>query len=100
MPTQILEFYLSDHFMLKCWDRTIEKSSLYKLLPFVEVSKAEKKIVVITPSFYTKKGTTGRTDHCLILVLKQKLIKTGYWCTDPNYLFRTEKEADFQWLYI
>lgn len=99
MPNQILEFYLSDHFMLKCWERTIEKSALYKVLPFVDVCKEEKTFVVITPSFLISKGVIGRLNHCLILVLNYKLIKTGYWCSDPNYLNRTERKAAFQWLY-
>ncbi len=99
MPKQILEFFLSEHFMLKCWERTVEKQTLYKLLPFVDVSQAEKKIIVITPSFYSSKGIVGRPNHCLVLVLKQKLIKTGFWCDHPNYLFKKEQGAEFQLLY-
>ena len=99
MTNRILEFTLTHHFMLQGWDRSIDKQVLYKLLPFVEVSKAEKKLVVITPSFYASKGVEGRANHCLILVFKQKLIKTGYWCDHPNYLFKKERQADFQWLY-
>jgi hypothetical protein len=97
---QIFDFRLTDHFMLRGWDRSIDKSVLHRLLPYVDASKADKKLVVITPSFYNSKGITGREKHCLVLVLKQNLIKTGYWCDNPNYLFKKEKEAEFQWLYI
>lgn len=99
MRVQILEFYLSNHFMLQGWDRSIDKQLLYKLLRFVKSSQVEKKIVIITPSFYSSKGVIGRANHCLVLVLKQKLIKTGFWCDHPNYLFRKETQAEFQLLY-
>jgi hypothetical protein len=100
MPEQILEFYLTHHFMLQGWDRSIDKTTLYKLLPHVEPSQAEKKLIVITPAFYNSKGITGRPKHCLVLVLKQKLIKTGFWCDHPNYLFKKDREAEFQWLFL
>lgn len=99
MPEQILNFYLTHHFMLQGWDRSIDESLLYKLLPYVDVSKADKRVVVITPSFYTSKGVCGRPNHCLVLVLKHKLIKTGFWCNHPDYLFKKECEADFQLLF-
>ena len=100
MPEQILEFYLTHHFMLQGWDRSIDKSILYKLLPFVHSSKADKKVVVITPGFYKSKGVAGRANHCLVLVLKHKNIKTGFWCNRPNYLYKKDREAEIQWLYF
>lgn len=99
MPEKVLEFYLTHHFMLQGWDRSIDKTVLNKILPYVEVSQSEKKLVVVTPAFYTSKGITGRPKHCLVLVLKHKLIKTGFWCDHPNYLFKKDSEAEFQLLY-
>ena len=100
MPERVLEFYLTHHFMLKGWDRSIDKTVLCKVLPFVHASNADKKLVVVTPAFYNSKGVTGRPNHCLVLVLKQKLIKTGFWCDHPNYLFKKDREAEFQWLFL
>ena len=100
MYTKILEFRLTDHFMLRGWERSIDKPTLFKVLPFVEVSEAEKKLVVVTPSFWSKKGIIGKSNHCLVLVMKKDLIVTGYWCSNPNYLQEKEKQANFQWLYI
>jgi hypothetical protein len=88
MSEKVLDFYLTHLFMLQGWDRSIDKVVLYKLLPFVQASNSDKKIIVITPSFYKSKGVIGRPNHCLVLVLRQNLIKTGYWCDHPNYLFR------------
>lgn len=85
--------------MLQGWERRIDKSVLYKLLTFIDSGKAEKKLVVITPSFYNSKGVNGKPNHCLVLVLKQNIIKTGFWCNHPNYLFKKDKDAEFQWLY-
>lgn len=99
MTEQVLEFYLTHHFMLRGWDRSIDRNILKKLLPFVNVSNSDKKLVVITPAFYNSRGISGKPKHCLVLVLKQKLIKTGFWCDHPNYLFKKEQGAEFQWLY-
>lgn len=99
-PEKVLDFRLTDHFMLRGWDRSIDKFVLCKLLCHVKASDADKKLVVITPAFYESKGIKGRENHCLVLVLKQDLIKTGYWCKNPNYLFTKEEKAEFQWLYI
>ena len=99
IPERIFEFHLSHHFMLQGWDRSIDKTLLKKILPHVETSKAEKNIIVVTPSYYQSKGITGKSNKCLVIVLRQKLIKTGFWCDHPNYLFKKEKEAEFQWLY-
>lgn len=85
--------------MLRGWDRSIDISALKKLLPYVIASNSEKKLIVITPAFYKTKGIEGKPHHCLVLVLKQKLIKTVYWCDHPNYLFKKERNAEFQWLY-
>ena len=99
MIKQILEFYLSDHFMQKGWDRSIDEYLLYTVLPFVEVSEVDKKFIIITPAFLGKRKNSKKPQQCLILVLKHKLITTGYWCDHPNYLFKKEKEAGFQLLY-
>lgn len=99
MSKQILEFYLSHHFMMRGWDRNINESVLYKLLPYVDSSRSEKKLVVFTPSFYISKGIKGKPNQCLVLIIRNKLIATGYWCENPNYLFKKESKADFQWFY-
>ena len=99
MPNQILEFYLTHHFMLQGWDRSIDTSLLYKVLPVVSVSKEEKKLAIVTPSFLTQRGISIKANLCLVIVLKQKLLKTAFWCDHPNYLFKKEKNSDFQIIY-
>jgi hypothetical protein len=59
MLERILEFYLTDHYMPQGWDRKIDESILYKLLPFVNSGTVDKKIVVFTPAFYISKGIDG-----------------------------------------
>jgi len=100
MSKKILNFFVSDHFMQRGWDRRIDSEILYKVLPFVNPVEANKKLVVVTPSFLAVKKISSRNDDCLILVLQQNLLKTCYWCKDPNYLFKKEKHAEFQWLYM
>ena len=99
MQDQICEFYLSHHFMLRGWDRTIDNGILYKVLPEVTISHEQKKLAIVTPSFLEQRGIAKATGRCLVIVLTQKLIKTAFWCKDPNYLHRKEKQADIQWIY-
>ncbi len=96
MPNQILEFYLSHHFILRAWDRSIDTPLLYKVLPHITVSKKEKKLAIVNPSFLNIKGITTKPSNCLVLVLKYKLLKTAFWCDHPDYLFQKEKSSDFQ----
>ncbi len=99
MLSRILEFKISPHFMLRSWERSIDEQLLYKILPYVTVSNGEKKIAVATPSFLAQKGIVVKQKCCLVLVLSQKVLRTAFWCTDPNYLYKKEKQADFQWIY-
>lgn len=85
--------------MQKGWDRGIDESVLYAVLPFVETSEADKKFIIITPAFLGERKDNRKPKHCLILVLKRRLIATGYWCNHPDYLFKKECSADFQLLY-
>ena len=99
MQNQILEFYLSHHFMLQGWDRSIDSSMLYKVLQVVSVSEEEKKLAIVTPSFLSQKGIVNKSNSCLVIVFKHKLLKTAFWCDRPNYLFKKEKNSDFQIIY-
>lgn len=99
MTCQILEFRKTDHFLLSQWNRSIDDKLLYKVLPFVECTHCEKDIVLVLPSFLDKKGIAKDGETCLILIIKSNLILTGYWCDNPNYLFKKEKNVHFQVLY-
>lgn len=85
--------------MLQGWNRSIDTSVLNKILPEVSVCRGNKKLAIITPSFLQQKGVQSKHNECLILVLKEKLIATAFWCEDPNYLFKKEKNSEFQILY-
>lgn len=98
MRNQILNFYLTDHFLYRTWDRGIEKALLYKVLPFVNCHENQKDIVIVNPSFLKTKGATKNKRASLILIIKEKLLITGYWCRDPNYLSKKETSANFLYL--
>lgn len=100
MNKRILEFKKTDHFLFSQWDRGIDDCVLYKILPFVECTKCEKNIVLALPSFLKRKGLAKDDQSCLVLIVKRNLILTSYWCDHPNYLFKKEKGAHFQMLYI
>lgn len=99
MNNKILEFYITHHFMLQGWDRSIDKVLLYKVLHFVSVSKEQKKLAIVTPSFLLQKGIPLKNQGCLVIVLKRKLLATAFWCDHPNYLFKKEKQSEFQIIY-
>ena len=96
MTTQILEFKKTNHFLLSQWDRSIDDQLLYKVLPFVKCTKCEKDVVFVMPSHLQKKGIAKVDKQCLILVIKQKLLLTAYWCDHPNYLFNQKEIPHFQ----
>lgn len=85
--------------MLQGWNRSIDTPVLYKILPEVNISRADKKILIVTPSYLQRKGITSEANKCLVFVFKSRLIATAYWCEDPNYLFNKEKKSEFQILY-
>ena len=85
--------------MLQGWDRSIDTSLLYKVLPVVSISKEEKKLAIVTPSFLTQRRISIKPNLCLVIVLRHKLLKTAFWCDHPNYLFKKEKNSDFQIIY-
>jgi len=96
MQNQILQLYLSHHFMLRRWDRSIDKQLLYKVLPYVECTKCEKDVVIVLPSFLKKKGIDRDDKQCLLLVVSGKLLVTAYCCKDPNYIFDKKDKPHFQ----
>jgi len=99
MKNKILEFKKTNHFLLSQWDRSIEDQILYKILPFVECTECDKDVVLVLPSFLKKRAIEKDEESCLVLIIKGSLIITGFWCYQPNYLFKKEKEAHFQVLY-
>jgi len=99
MQNRILQFHLSHHFLLRGWDRSIDKAILYKVLPFVECTKCEKDVVTVFPSFLQKREIVRDDKQCLIIVLAGKLIVTAYWCKDPNHILNKTDKLHYQILY-
>lgn len=80
MNNKILSFFLSHHFLLRGWERTINKPLLYKVLPHVEYNKDDV-MVIAFPSFLMRIGVEiNNNRQCLVLVIKNQVIVTGYWC--------------------
>lgn len=100
MIERILDFRKTQHFLYNQWKRSIDDRMLYKILPYVECTKCEKDVVIVLPSFLRNKGLTKDEKTCLVLIVKRNLLLiTGYWCTYPNYLFKKEKNSHLQILY-
>ena len=100
MQKQILEFNKSQHFLFSQWDRKISDQILNKILPFVECeASCNKKVVIVVPSFLKSKDIDKGNKDCLILIIKQKYLITGYWCNHPNYLFKKSEQSNYQLIY-
>jgi hypothetical protein len=98
MNMRILEFKKTNHFLFIQWDRVIEDHLLYKVLPLVKCNRNQKDIIVVNPSFLKTRGVAKNNRASLILIIKEKLLITGYWCSDPIYLSKKETTANFQYL--
>ena len=99
MTTQILEYRKTDHFLFSQWKRRIDDLTLYKVLPFVECTKCNKDLVFVMPSFLIQRGIAIDNIHCLVLIIKQNVIITGFWSVNPCYLFKKDTDAHFQMIY-
>jgi hypothetical protein len=97
MKNRILEFRKTDHFLYRQWDRGIEDKILYKILPYVECTYYEKDVILIQPSFLKRKGLKDE-QNSLVIIIKGNFLISAYWCKDPNYLFKKEKNSHFQQL--
>lgn len=93
---QILQFFKTDHFLQQQWERKIEDKTLRKILPYLCEKVNEKTVIIITPGFMVRKQIPCDQTQCLILVTYQNILKTGYYCDHPDYLFKREKGAGFR----
>lgn len=55
-----------------------------------------KKIVLVVPQFLVSCGISKSKKNAMVLVLKGRKVITKFFSDHPNYLFKKEKEADFQ----
>jgi hypothetical protein len=85
--------------MYRQWDRGIDTPMLYKILPEVKCTKCEKDYVIVFPSFLKRKGIAKDDTQCLVIVLSKNVLKTVYWCKDPNYITIKHPNPHFQFLY-
>lgn len=100
MTVNILNYRKSNHFLLKQWDRCIEDTFLYKVLPYIDQLKSGKNIIIAKPIFLNRKGIVMDSMISLVVVIKENLLITCYWCHNPEYLIKKEHNAFFNVLDI
>lgn len=98
MTTQILNFKKTDHFLHSQWNRSINDQTLYKILPLLECTSGKKDVIIASPSFLKQKGVSKNRHESLIIISKQNILLTCYWCHNPKYLYSTEPHINFQYL--
>jgi len=99
MKEQVLEFKKSDHFLYSQWSRKISDQLLRNVLSSVEVQSKNKKTIIVFPSYLKKLKSEPRETDCLILIFKEKILVTGYWCDRPNYLFSLKEQTSYHLIY-
>jgi hypothetical protein len=100
MSSKILEMIKTDHELYKQWSYGLTDPKLVPVVSRIDVPKGnQKKVIMVLPSFLMAFGLITNKKSALILILKDRRIITLYYCDHPNYLFRKEKNADFQIIY-
>ena len=90
----------TDHELYKQWSYGLTDPKLVPVVSRIDVPKGnQKKVIMVLPSFLMAFGLITNKKSALILILKDRRIITLYYCDHPNYLFRKEKNADFQIIY-
>jgi len=99
MKTQILNLIKTDHELLKQWTLGLSDPNLLPIVARIDVPEGDrKKIIFVLPSFLQSHSISSKKS-ALIMVLKHKKIVTLYYCDHPNYLFKKEKNSEFQIIY-
>jgi len=81
------QFYPTDHFLYRQWERGIDNYLLAKVLPSIPDKLEKMQSVVVFPTFWKQKGTTDIIRQCLILIIKDgHCLVTCYW-RDVNECF-------------
>lgn len=100
MQTKILDLLKTDHELLKEWSMGLSDCNLIPIISRIEKPKSnQKKIVFVMPSYLKNHKINSNAKLVLIMVLKGPKIITSYYCSHPNYLFKKEKESEFQMIY-
>jgi hypothetical protein len=100
MQTKILDLIKTDHELLKEWKLGLSDSKLNPIISRIEKPvDHKKKIVFVLPSFLNIHGIDCKNKLVMIMVIKGSKIVTTYYCSHPNYLFKKEKESEFQIIY-
>jgi len=100
MRTPILNLIKTDHEIFKQWSYGITDVKLHPVISRIELPKNNsKKIVFVLPSFLSKFKIKETVKDTLVLILKNKMMVTMFYCDHPNYLFKKEKEVEFQMIY-
>jgi hypothetical protein len=100
MKTKILDLIKTDHDLYKQWTYGLSDMDLMPIVSRIEAPEGtRKKIVFVVPQFLISCGISKSKKNAMVLVLKGKRIVTKFFSDHPNYLFKKEKEADFQIIY-
>jgi hypothetical protein len=100
MQTKILNLVKTDHEIYKQWSYGITDPKMVPVVSRIEAPKGNnKKIVFVLPSFLQTHGLSRGKKVIMVIVLRGYCLVTLYFCSEPNYLFRKEKDADFQLIY-
>jgi hypothetical protein len=100
MKTIIADLLKTDHQLYKQWNYGISDKSLYPIACRIEApNHGSKKIILVLPSFLDQHNIARSKSNVLIIVLNGRNMNTSYYCDKPNYIFKKEKNVEFQIIY-
>jgi hypothetical protein len=100
MQTKILDLKQSDHELQKQRSYGITDPKMLPVVAKIELPHGnQKKIVFVLPSFLQRHGIARGKNVIMVLVLKGCHLVTLFFCSQPNYLFKKEKKAEFQMIF-
>ena len=93
---RILNFSKSDHFLERQWERSIDDASLKHSLKFIKTPKYKKEIMIIKPSFLKRFNLIHSNENSIVIVIKESILITCYWCSCIERVVRNEKNIRYQ----
>lgn len=92
----ILNFRKTEHFLKRQWERSIEDRLLNYALKWLQNTGLEKEILVVHPKVFTRIHCNYKTSEYLVVVVKNRILITCYWCNQFGYIIRNTKGVSYQ----
>lgn len=81
---RILQFYKTQHFYRRAFERAIHDELLEFVLRFYQDQKKQKVTIVFSIEFLKKKLIDDKKLHLVLVIANNELLITAYWCSNRD----------------